>query len=65
MVTILGMALGGWLSGLIFDLTGSYDLAFWNGIAFNAINIAIMALILWRSKVSGGQSGGQGRFSTA
>lgn len=50
MATILGMALGGWLSGLIYDLTGSYRWAFLNGIAFNALNVAIMLLILLRSR---------------
>jgi cyanate permease len=41
MATILGMALGGWLSGAIFDLTGSYRLAFVNGIAWNLLNLAV------------------------
>lgn len=50
MATILGMALGGWMSGWIFDLTGSYRLAFVNGIAWNALNIGIVLLILWRSR---------------
>jgi MFS family permease len=50
MATILGMALGGWLSGLIYDLTGSYQWAFLNGIAFNALNVAIMLTILIRSR---------------
>ncbi len=50
MATILGMALGGWLSGLIYDLTGSYRWAFINGIAFNALNVAIMVTILLRSR---------------
>jgi MFS family permease len=50
MATILGMALGGWLSGLIYDLTGSYRWAFLNGIAFNALNLGIMLLILMRSR---------------
>jgi MFS family permease len=50
MATILGMALGGWLSGLIYDLTGSYRWAFLNGIAFNALNVAIMVTILLRSR---------------
>ncbi len=50
MATILGMALGGWLSGLIYDLTGSYQWAFVNGIAFNALNVGIMVMILLRSR---------------
>ncbi len=50
MATILGMALGGWLSGLIYDITGSYQWAFVNGIAFNAFNVAIMVAILLRSR---------------
>jgi MFS family permease len=50
MSTILGMALGGWLSGWIFDLTGSYRTAFVNGIAWNCLNIGIFVLILWRTQ---------------
>ncbi|MCU4654449.1 MFS transporter [Roseibacterium sp. SDUM158016] len=50
MATIVGMALGGWMSGWIYDLTGSYQLAFINGIAFNALNVAIMIVILLRSR---------------
>ena len=50
MATILGMALGGWVSGLIYDLTGSYQWAFLNGIAFNALNVGILLLILSRSR---------------
>jgi MFS family permease len=50
MSTILGMALGGWLSGLIYDLTGSYQAAFLNGIAWNVLNMAIMMFILMRSR---------------
>ncbi len=49
MATILGMALGGWLSGWIFDLTASYQTAFINGIAWNFLNIGIFVLILWRT----------------
>ncbi|HEY4747507.1 MAG TPA: MFS transporter, partial [Steroidobacteraceae bacterium] len=34
LATLLGMAAGGWVSGAIFDLTGSYRAAFVNGIAW-------------------------------
>ena len=44
--TVVGMALGGWLSGEIFDLTGSYRAAFLNGIAWNLINMAIAVWLL-------------------
>ncbi|MEL6643522.1 MAG: MFS transporter [Pseudomonadota bacterium] len=47
--TIIGMALGGWMSGWIYDLTGSYQLAFINGIGWNALNLGIVGLILWRT----------------
>ncbi|WP_071470167.1 MFS transporter [Roseinatronobacter thiooxidans] len=50
MATILGMALGGWMSGWINDLTGSYQLAFLNGIVWNALNIAVMLFILTRTR---------------
>ena len=50
MATILGMALGGWLSGWIYDLSGSYRLAFLNGIAWNGLNIAIILWLLARSR---------------
>jgi MFS family permease len=47
MCTLFGMALGGWMSGKVFDLTGSYHAAFLNGIAWNLVNLSI-ALFLWR-----------------
>lgn len=50
MMTILGMALGGWLSGAIYDWSGSYALAFVNGFAWNALNIAIMLGLLLRGR---------------
>ncbi len=53
MMTILGMALGGWLSGWIYDVTGSYQWAFVNGIVWNGMNIGIMILILFRSQRGG------------
>ena len=48
--TIVGMALGGWMTGVIFDRTGSYQLAFLNGIGWNLMNGAIAALLLWRAR---------------
>ena len=51
--TMFGMALGGWMSGAIFDLTGSYDAAFLNGVAWNLLNVAIVLLLIYRSRVRG------------
>jgi MFS family permease len=48
MCTLLGMALGGWMSGKVFDLTGSYHAAFVNGLAWNAVNLAIAWMLLRR-----------------
>ena len=48
--TLFGMALGGWMSGAIFDLTGSYRAAFLNGIAWNLLNMAIAAALLLRAR---------------
>jgi MFS family permease len=50
MMTLLGMALGGWMSGAIFDLTGSYRAAFANGVAWNALNLAIAMFLLSRGR---------------
>ena len=52
MATILGMALGGWLSGVTFDLSGSYTLAFVNGIIWNSANIAIIIWLISRSRTN-------------
>ena len=52
MTTILGMALGGWMSGWIYVKTGSYELAFINGIVWNLLNMAIAGFFLWWSKPS-------------
>ena len=50
MCTLLGMALGGWMSGAIFDLTGSYRAAFFNGIGWNLLNLAIAGFLLLRTR---------------
>ena len=49
MCTLLGMALGGWMSGKVFDLTGSYHAAFLNGIAWNLLNLGIAITLLRRA----------------
>lgn len=49
MATLFGMALGGWLSGAIFDMTGSYRAAFVNGIGWNLLNLTIAFWLLRRS----------------
>jgi MFS family permease len=48
MATLLGMALGGWMSGVIFDLTGSYRAAFVNGLLWNLVNVSIAIWLLMR-----------------
>ena len=50
MATLFGMALGGWLSGWIFDMTGSYQAAFINGIAWNLLNLSITGWLYLRLK---------------
>jgi len=46
MATLFGMALGGWMSGAVFDLTGSYKAAFVNGILWNLVNLSIVVWLL-------------------
>jgi MFS family permease len=48
MATLVGMAAGGWMSGMIFDLAGSYRAAFMNGLAWNLVNIFIVLWLLMR-----------------
>jgi len=49
MTSIFGMAAGGWLSGVIFDVTGSYSAAFVNGVAWNVLNVAIVVWLMMRA----------------
>jgi len=46
--TIVGMALGGWMGGELFDITGSYRAAFINGLLWNALNGAVVWFLLFR-----------------
>ncbi len=46
--TIIGMAFGGWVTGWLYDLTGSYSAAIWNGIAWNLLNVGIALGLLSR-----------------
>jgi MFS family permease len=48
MASLFGMALGGWMSGKVFDLTGSYHAAFLNGIGWNLLNLTIVLFLLSR-----------------
>src|SRR2546425_8509487 len=48
MATVFGMALGGWMSGVIFDLTGSYQAAVLNRLLWNLLNIGIAVGLLRR-----------------
>jgi MFS family permease len=50
MCTLFGMALGGWMSGKVFDLTGSYQAAFVNGVVWNLINLSIVLFLLFRPR---------------
>lgn len=50
MATIAGMAIGGWMSGFIYDLTGSYAAAFINGIGWNVLNIAAILVIVFNTR---------------
>jgi MFS family permease len=52
MATIFGMAVGGWMSGWIYDLTGSYAAAFLNGIAWNLVNLAAILVLMGKARRS-------------
>ncbi len=63
--TVVGMALGGWMTGVIFDHTGSYRLAFANGMAWNLLNGAVAAALIWRAHFRRGGGAGAARAATA
>lgn len=46
--TIIGMAFGGYMSGLIFDLTASYRWAFLHGIVWNMLNLGLAGWLVWK-----------------
>jgi MFS family permease len=52
LMTVLGMALGGWMTGVIFDATGSYRAAFANGVVWNGVNLLIALLLLSRAPLT-------------
>jgi len=60
MATVFGMALGGWVSGVTFDLTGSYQAAFLNGILWNLLNLGIAVALLRRPGTPATQGHGVG-----
>jgi MFS family permease len=64
--SVFGMSFGGWISGVIFDATGSYAAAFLNGLGWNALNvtIAVFLLLRARSRLAGGTSLGVARSQT-
>jgi MFS family permease len=55
--SVFGMSFGGWISGVIFDATGSYAAAFANGLAWNALNITIIFLLLMRARGHSAKAG--------
>ncbi len=61
MASLFGMALGGWLSGAIFDWTGSYDAAFVHGFAWNLLTVSIAVWLLRRHLLTALRLGGQAR----
>ena len=50
MATLVGMALGGWMPGWIFDMAGSYRAAFVNGITWSLVTTGIALFLLFRAR---------------
>ncbi len=55
--SVFGMSFGGWVSGIIFDASGSYAAAFANGVAWNALNVGIVLTLLIRSRMNATRAG--------
>jgi MFS family permease len=65
MATLFGMSFGGWVSGAIYDWTGSYHAAFVNGIVWNLVNVSIVAFLMWSRRGSRGIGTGQSEDAAA
>ena len=63
--SVFGMSFGGWVSGVIFDATGSYAAAFLNGLGWNALNVTIMVSLLIRRGAAAAGDGVRRRAYTA
>jgi predicted MFS family arabinose efflux permease len=48
--TIVGMAFGGYISGVIYDATQSYRMAFLNGVVWNMLNVLVIAWLVWKKR---------------
>ena len=46
-----GMAVGGWLAGYLYDMNGYYAPAFATGVAFNLINLLMLAVLVVRQRM--------------
>ena len=49
--TVSGMALGGWLAGALYDLTGSYTASILAALGFNLLNLAIASWLIARDRM--------------
>ena len=51
MFTVGGMALGAWLAGALYDLTGDYTASILAAFGFNVLNLAIASLLIARDRM--------------
>jgi MFS family permease len=49
-----GMAVGGWLAGYLYDVNGYYAPAFATGVAFNIVNLLMLAMLVVRQRMMTG-----------